>query len=100
VRALEGQGRANDALLFLSEIAHIEMRKESYERLMQAAAQVGNVRVLALAEKTHTALAAIDCNRRLRLRSLLRLAGKQRDSVLESLYLQALREIRHEHSAH
>jgi len=90
-QALEQQGRLNDALPFLSEIACIEMRKKTYERLIQAAAQAGNAKVSTLAEQDHAVLVARNRDR-IRARSFLQLAGKQRDSVLESLYEQAIRE--------
>jgi len=90
-RTLEQQGRIDDALLFLSEIAHIEMRKIAYERLIQAATQADNAKVLAPAKKAYAALVAKNRDRS-RARSFLHLAGSRCDSVLESLYAQALKE--------
>ena len=90
-QTLEQQGHADDALFFWAEIGHIEMREERYERLIQAATQAGNAKILALAEETHATL-VIKKRDRARARNFLQRANEQRDSVLASLYEQVMKE--------
>ena len=91
VQMLEREGRCNDTVFFLAEIAHIKMHIDRYDRLIQAATQAGNAEVLALAEATYASLVAANSNRA-RPRKFLRQAVERRDRVLAALYEQALRE--------